>query len=437
MSDEGELQPGELFGGRFVIGRLLGAGESKRTYLAHDQKLDRSVAVSVVKPEALANDPGRAEREAKVLGRIGAHSNIVSLYDYGVEDVHGLHYMVFEYLAGGTLAEHLYERPLPEVLRTGSQITEGLAHLHNRGLIHRDVAPENIWFSQRGNAHLGDFDAAIPVDDQEKGRPVTTTYFSSPEQREGGALDVRSDLFSLGGVLCVLATGEQRPRQRADLRTNRPDLPALFVDLVAHLMAPSPEVRPVDASRVLDALGQIQRFPTIETLIAAGESETVEFKSSLRHPYTAPAEAYPGLSVKEAKARVKQDLQRSVTKTVAAFLNSKGGTLLIGVDDTGLILGIEPDICYLHKPDLDGWTLELQRVMNQALGVGVVNDVSITLQTCGDKTVAIVSCQPRGVETWHVGKEKGQEVFYVRAANGTEELMGSQLLQYARERWPR
>jgi serine/threonine protein kinase len=97
--------------------------------------MDRLVAISFVKPEAVAEDPEGTEREAKVLGRIGRHDNIVSLYDYDVDADGSVEYMVFEYLGGGTLAGFLNKagrRPLDEVLRLGRQLRRGLAHLHGR-----------------------------------------------------------------------------------------------------------------------------------------------------------------------------------------------------------------------------------------------------------------------------------------------------------------
>jgi serine/threonine protein kinase len=166
MGGATEFEPDEVFAGRYEIQRLLGEGDRKRTYLARDKKMDRLVAISFVRPEAVLEDPEGTEREAKVLGRIGRNDNIVSLYDYDVDADGSVEYMVFEYLSGGTLAEHLRKpgkRSLDEILRLGRQLCRGLAHLHKRGLIHRDVSPENVWFDERHEAHLGDFDSAMSL----------------------------------------------------------------------------------------------------------------------------------------------------------------------------------------------------------------------------------------------------------------------------------
>jgi len=431
------LGPGEIFVRRYEIRQLLGQGDRKRTFLAFDQKMDRLVAISFVKPEAARDDPEGTEREAKVLGRIGRHTNIVSLYDYDIDEDGTVEYMIFEYLSGGTLAEYLKDtdkRSLDEVLRLGRQLSRGLAHLHGRGLIHRDVSPQNVWLDEHHVAHLGDFDSAIPATGADDLRPVTTNSFAAPEEQAGGPLDQRSDLYSLGGILYVAATGADRPGEAGLLQVLRPDFPSAFGDLTAELLSESPEDRPADAETVLERLNEIRYTSNIDTLISSGESDKIEFKASLHHPY----ESEPPDPRKPAPTRkeIEKILWKSVTKTIAAFLNSEGGTLLIGVADSGNVLGIEPDFEYLKqgKQDTDGWLLSLQQVIINALGAEVWNAVRVSLVPHGPQTAAVVSCPPRTTETWH--REDGGERFYIRAANGTRELNGSSLLRYIREHWP-
>ena len=444
MGGVAELERGDLFAGRYEIERLLGEGDRKRTYLARDTKLDRFVAVSLVKPDMVASDPDGTEREARVLGRIGSHPNVVSLYDCEIGGEGSVQYIVFQYLGGGTLAEYLQrtgQQSLGDILRLGRQLGRGLCHLHKRGLIHRDVSPDNVWLDERGVAHLGDFDSAITTTGTEVLRPITTGSYAAPEELKGHSLDVRADLFSLGGILYVAATGESRPGEIALLRSRRPDLPSSFGDLVASLLADSPDERPADAETVLERLDDVRHASNIDALIAAGESHTVEFKSSLHHPHgPMPDDLLQKMdsqqkSLGHAMAEVRKKLNFAVTKTLAAFLNTDGGTLLIGVDDSGTVLGIEPDFSYFkkEKQNTDGWLLSLKQVVINALGPEVWGDVRVSLVTHEQKIVAVIRCPRRTSETWH---HVDADRFYTRASNATEELTGPALVTYIRNRWP-
>jgi hypothetical protein len=443
MGSQPIVDPGVVLPGRYEVQRLLGEGDRKRTYLARDTKMARQVALSVVKPEALAADPDGTEREAKVLGRIGSHDNVVSLYDYEINAGGSAEYMVFEYLSGGTLAEYLRRTgplPLGELLRLGRQLSRGLAHLHGRGLVHRDVSPDNVWLDERLVAHLGDFDSAITVSDGDEMRPITTGAFASPEEHDGWSLDARSDLYSLGGVLYVAASGSARPGPASQLRSLRPDLPSAFTDLVTSMLSDSPSDRPDDAGEVLHRLDEARHASNLGALIAAGESDAVEFKSSLLHPYgPLPADLAKKvelgrLTAGQAVREVQKGLRLGVTKTVAAFLNSAGGTLLIGVSDAGEVLGIEADFPYLNdKQHADGWMLSLREVITTTLGAGVWSSMNVSLTGGHEGTVAVIHCPARASETWH--REDGGEHFYIRASNATQQLHGSELIRYIREHW--
>jgi serine/threonine protein kinase len=445
MDGVAELEPGNVFAERYEIQRLLGEGDRKRTYLARDTKMDRLVAISFVRPEAVLEDPEGTEREAKVLGRIGRHDNVVSLYDYDIGVDGSIEYMVFEYLSGGTLAEYLRkagQRSLDEVLRLGRQLCRGLAHLHKSGLIHRDVSPENVWFDERHEAHLGDFDSAIPAAGAGDLRPITTNSFAAPEEREGGPLDPRSDLYSLGGVLYVAATGARRPGDVGLLRAQRPDLPTAFGDLTAELLSESPDDRPRDAETVLERLNQIRYASNVGALIAAGESDTLELKSSLHHPHgPLPPDLQHlleqgKLQPVQVRKEMQKRLNKEVTEAIAALLNTNGGTLLIGVDDADTTLGIEPDFeyCQKGKQDADGWMLSLKTLIINALGADIWSAIRVSLVPHKEKMVAVILCPRRASKTWHY--EDVGESFYIRMGNSTAELRGRRLVGYISEHWP-
>lgn len=452
--DPSELKIGDIFQERYEVRGQLGFGDRKRTYLALDTKMDREVALSVVRPDANPADPEATEREAKVLGRIGSNDNIVSLYDYEVGTTP--EYMVFEYLSGGTLAERLQAtgpQSLEAVLRLGRQVGRGLAHLHGQGLIHRDISPANIWLDGRGEAHLGDFDSAISVDDSTKRPPPTTSSFASPEELSGGALDERSDLFSLGGVLFAVAMGTDGPGDIGLLRSQRGDIPTSFAELVEGLLQEDPNNRPEHIDSVLASLEAIRHATTLHSLIAQGEGDSLEFKESLHEcGEDLRAEDLPldlrgrvlnekeNFTLDQARNELRKRLNWEVTKTIAAFLNTGGGTLLVGVSDTGETVGIEPDFKYVHNLNSDGWLLSLQEVVLHALDPDVWGVVRVSLVRDGDRTVAVISCPPRSVETWHPMKDEKRgttwEAFYIRMAAGSQELQGQALTRYVRERWP-
>jgi hypothetical protein len=158
-----DLFPDSVYAQRYRVVRLLGKGERKRTYLAWDMKGRRQVALAIVTD---GTDPGATQREAEILGPVHQHPGIVTLYDFEAEP--GRQYMVFEYLAGGELGEHCrylasqgVRMPLPEFFRLARQLCRALSHIHDHGIVHRDVSMSNIWLDERGEAHLGDFDTAV------------------------------------------------------------------------------------------------------------------------------------------------------------------------------------------------------------------------------------------------------------------------------------
>lgn len=270
------LQPGSVFAGRYQIIRLLGEGERKQTYLANDTLLPRQVALALIRPEAARLDPEGTQREADALARAGTHNSVVTFHDWGI--VEGTEYLVFDYLQGGTLREYLAKRgergrPMSaeEVMQLGRQLARALAYVHKVGLIHRDVAPGNVWLDERKAAHLGDFDSAVEhnvaLDPAEL--PPTTEAYAAPEQIAGKPFDHRSDLFSLGAVLFEALAGERPPRGpsgalAAKLRAARPDIPRSLGQTVCSLLAESPDERPPNAEAVLEALKPGRVYRTVD-----------------------------------------------------------------------------------------------------------------------------------------------------------------------------
>jgi serine/threonine protein kinase len=292
VSGETEVRPGLAFAGRYQIVRLLGEGGRKRTYLALDTVLDRQVALALVKPGAARRDRTGTVREAATLVQVGGHDNIVTLYDRGVVD--RTEYLVFEYLPGGTLQEYLAahdDRRLAadDVMRLGRQLARALSRVHHRGLIHRDVAPANIWLDERNVAHLGDFDSAISRDAARRpdALPPTTEAYAPPEQVAGHALDERADLYALGAVLYEAATGRRPQRGEKGLKAPRalqPDIPPALNAVIYKLLNQSPELRPPTADIVLGLLRRPDSsLGTSEGFLPWAETLPFPLGSILRH----------------------------------------------------------------------------------------------------------------------------------------------------------
>ena len=213
--------------GPYEITSLLGVGGMGEIYRARDTRLARDVAVKVL-PAGLARNPDRLsrfEQEARAASALN-HPHIVALYDVGRE--RGLAYLVTELLAGQTLAERMAQGPVPvsKALDWLAQTARGLAAAHERGIVHRDVKPANLFLTADGQVKILDFGLAKSVDpaigapaggalpQTTPGLAMGTVGYMSPEQVRGEAANFRSDQFSLGCVAYELLTGEgpfQRP----------------------------------------------------------------------------------------------------------------------------------------------------------------------------------------------------------------------------------
>ncbi|MGA9333314.1 MAG: serine/threonine-protein kinase, partial [Rudaea sp.] len=204
----------------YVIKREIGVGGMASVHLAVQTSLEREVALKVM-TSALAADPTFSKRflqEARMLASL-AHPNIVAVYDVGVTPAQQ-HYFSMQYLPGGDFAARvnhgLDER---ELTLTLAGVANALGYAHQRGYVHRDVAPGNILYDANNNPVLTDFGIALAASGGARitstGFSVGTSHYMSPEQARGGDVDSRSDIYSLG-VLCYYGLTGKPPYDGAD-----------------------------------------------------------------------------------------------------------------------------------------------------------------------------------------------------------------------------
>jgi len=322
--------------GQYRIVEPIGRGGMASVYKAYQPSLDRYVAIKVL-PPYYAHEPGfamRFTREAKAVARLD-HPNVLPIYDFGQQD--DLSYIVMKYVAAGTLQE-MMGRPLPleQATQIVEQIAAALDHAHEKGLIHRDVKPSNVLIDRGQWALLMDFGLAKMVAGSVQltasGVGVGTPAYMSPEQGQGGEVDARADVYSLGVVLYEMLTGRLPFDAETPLavvlkhitdplplpRTVNPAIPEPVERVILKALAKEPAGRYAGAGKMAAALRQ--------ALVKAGTfPEAAPLSAGSAPP---PPQAVPPLE----KERVESPARRKLPRWAFAL----GGVALMAL--IGLIL---------------------------------------------------------------------------------------------------
>ena len=300
------LSPGTKLG-PYEILTAIGAGGMGEVYKARDPKLDRFVAIKVLPPSlASAGDLlARFEREAKAVAALN-HPNILGIYDFGTEGEHT--YAVMELLEGESLRTRLLQGALtPRVaIELAVQMAHGLAAAHDKGVIHRDLKPDNLWITTEGRLKILDFGLAkqVPLAGRgsqsflateavspghvlhtEEGMILGTMGYMSPEQVRGETVDARSDIFSFGVVLFEMLTG-----QKAFTRGTAADTMVAILKEDPPEQMDSGKAMPMGLRRIVDhCLEKIpaRRFHDAQDLAFALENAAAPSSNS-NAPFTAP-----------------------------------------------------------------------------------------------------------------------------------------------------
>jgi len=271
----GRLVPGQAFGPRYQVIKLLGAGGMGEVYHAWDQELAVAVALKVIRPEATA-EPGTAEelhrrfKRELLLARQITHRNVVRIHDMG--EFGGIKYITMPYVPGADLATILKREgklTVPRALGIARQVAAGLAAAHEAGVVHRDLKPPNIMVDPDGNAVIMDFGIARSVDTAGStvaGMVVGTLAYMAPEQARGEQADQRADVYAFGLILTDMLVG----RRQGGATSSE------LAELMARMQHAPPPIRTVDpgipeavehiVSRCLDP-DRANRYQTMAELI--------------------------------------------------------------------------------------------------------------------------------------------------------------------------
>ncbi len=275
---------GKMLDNRYEILECIGTGGMAVVYKARCHRLNRLVAVKILKPE-LASDADFCRRfhdESQAVAML-SNANIVSVYDVSHSD--GLDYIVMELVDGMTLKQYMVKRGTPlnwrEALHFITQIMRALSHAHSRGIIHRDIKPHNVMVLRDGSVKVTDFgiaQLASAAQNTLTQEAIGSVHYISPEQARGSHVDCRTDIYSAGVVLYEMLTGRlpfegDTPVGVAIQHINaipvpprslNPEIPEALEDITMKAMAPALDQRYGSADEMLEDLKEFRKNPDME-----------------------------------------------------------------------------------------------------------------------------------------------------------------------------
>ncbi len=401
---------GSVLAGRYRLLAPIGTGASGKVYVADDVRLKRQVAVKVLHA-ALSDDAGflrRFRAEAQVAASLH-HPNIVSVYDWGEDDVP---FMVLELLEGGSLRAMLDRgiRLTPaQAAHVGSEVCAALEYAHARGLVHRDVKPANLLFDEHGIVRVADFGLARALAEaswtEPAGAVIGTARYASPEQATGAPLDARSDLYALGLVLIESVTGNVPFAADTALGTlaarTQKSVPAPaelgpLAPVVERACRVTPAERYPDAVTMGDALGDaIDAMPIPGPLTLVGTGEVIEDPNPTQLGLTLEQRVYDqdgGGKTKPAPVRKRSDGRDSRIGWVVAGVAI---VVLLAVIMAGIVVLAPGSQAETSVPNVVGTTKEVATSRITKAGLKVE-----TVSRAGDDPAGVVMNQQPNAGVW-------------------------------------
>ena len=402
---------GEIFDERYKLIKRVGEGGMSCVYEGFDSVENRMVAIKILKDE-ISNDSGAVKRfinESKAV-KLMNHPNVVRIYDVSFKD--DLKYIAMEYIDGITLKSYIKQKgvlSLAETISYTEQILRGLDHAHSKGVIHRDIKPQNILLLKDGHIKVTDFGIAkLPNSDTATmtDKAIGTVYYISPEQASGKPIDARSDLYSLGTVMYEMLTGElvfnaDSPVQVAMKQVSdmprlphliNPNIPKGLEQIVMLALEKDPDMRFQSAKQMLSHLIQIKNNPDYV------------FKTKTKPMITKPVQATEPENKPTSKNKKSEKLKFTMFPVILgvmlAFITVFGisALIIVGNVSSSFIVTNDEDEVSVSVPDIVNQTLteELRKGLS-AQGFKVTIEYDDTATT-GDANIILSTTPKAGTE---------------------------------------